>query len=142
METIRFASPFCHQSVFTRRELLETTPFALQYRICSDHRFYLQMYRQGKIFAYCSTAVSIYDTSGISSDWKSSIKETIRILEEMPFRDDEAIRQVRRKLAVKEREVFMYKYLWKYIPEKLRQKRRAYMNRKSDWQTEEEFFGK
>ena len=141
LETIRFALPFCHQSTFTRRELLGSVPYSTQYRICSDHRFYLQMYQEGKRFAYYPNAVSIYDINGMSSNWKLACQETIQILEEMPVRDEEAIHLLKKKMETGEREAFLYRHLWRYVPKRIREKRRALMKKNADWKTEEEFFG-
>lgn len=140
LDSIRYALPFSHQSVFTRRDLLGRTPYAPQYRVCSDYQFYLQAYQEGRAFVHFPAAVARYDINGLSSNWKLAYQETIQILEEMPIHDHDAIQQVRKALAAKEREVFLHRYLWKYIPSKLRQKRRVWMNSNTGWTTEE-FFG-
>lgn len=144
LEKIQVELPFCHQSSFTRRELFQNNCYSTQYRICSDHRFYLQLYREGKRFAYFPMEVSIFDLSGISSTmYELAYRETIQILEEMPDRDIEAIRIRTEQNKRRNRAVFLHEHLWKYIPKRLRQKRREWMdkNRKNGWKTEEEFFG-
>lgn len=146
LEDIRFGLPFCHQSTFTRKDLFNNNSYSLRYRICSDHRFYLQMYLEGKKFAYFPDAVSIYDINGISSNSEAAYQDTIRVLEEMPIRDEAAIQrlkhELKEKVKKKNREVFIHEHLWKYVPEKLRAKRRELRNKKAGWKTEEEFFGK
>lgn len=150
LDYIRHRLPFCHQSSFTKRELFHDNLYSVQYRICSDYKFYLQMYRNGKRFVYFPEAVAIFDLNGISNSKGELVyKEMIQILEEMPpFRDEEAIQKLKemqkemlRNETKKHREMFMHQHLWKYIPQTLREKRREMMNKKAGWKTEEEFFG-
>lgn len=142
MEEIRTKLPFCHQSAFTRRELLDEYAYSLEYRICSDYRLYLQMYRDGKRFVYFPETIAIYDTHGVSSDWKLNHRERIRILEETPPRDEEAIRKLKRVLKKKCRAEFMHQHLWKHIPKAIRRKRRSRIDQKAGWKTGEEMFGR
>lgn len=145
LEEIRYSMPFCHQSTFTRREIFNHYSFSLQYKICSDYKFFLELYLDGKKFAYYPNAVAIFDIYGISSNWKLGYQDTIRMLEEMPVRDEMAIQRMKHNLKVaarrEYREQFMHRCLWRYVPEKLRVKRRERMYRKAGWKTEEEFFG-
>lgn len=146
LEDIRFGLPFGHQSTFTRRKLFENNLYSLQYRICSDHRFYLQMYLEGKRFAYFPDAVSIFDINGISSNFELALPDTIRILEDMPIRDEEAIQKTKHELEFRRKkenhEMLMHQRLWRFVPEILRKKRRELMYKKAGWKTEEELFGK
>ncbi|MGN0715103.1 MAG: glycosyltransferase family 2 protein [Anaerovoracaceae bacterium] len=141
LEKIRFGLPFCHQSTFTRKELFDHNVYSLKYRICSAFHFYLQLYREGKKFVYFPAAISIFDTNGVSSNWKQNYQDKIQILEDMPVRDEEAIQRLKETLSQKYRQEFMHQHLWKYVPEKLRMKRRERMRKKAGWKTEEEFFG-
>lgn len=140
LETIRFGMPFCHQSVFTRKDLLESTPFSLQYRILGDYVFFLQSYYAGKKFEYLPIAISIYDTNGISSDVYSRQKEKLKVYENMPVRDEEAIQKVEEWFKAEKKAKFYHEHLWKYIPSKIRRMRHDFLNRKSGWKSEEEFF--
>lgn len=138
LEQIRFFKPFGHQSAFVRKELLLETPFDLRYRICADNHFFLQMYLNKKKFAYVPEAVAIFEVTGLSSDWKNSYEDMLRMHENMPVRDEEAIAWIKKIIEKKNRQEFWHQHLWRYIPESLRRKRRA---RKTGWKTEEEFFG-
>lgn len=146
LEDIRYGLPFGHQSTFTRRELFTNNLYSLQYKISSDYRFYLQMYLKGKKFVYFPDAVSIYDINGLSSNWEMALMDTIRILEEMPYRDDEAIRKIKNELELrkknKDHEMLMHRYLWRFIPQKLKKKRWELKSKKAGWKTAKEFFGK
>ena len=138
--------PFCHQSALTKRELLQNNPYSLQYRICSDHRFYLQMYLEKKKFVYFPEAVSIYDVNGLSSNFEMTLQDVIRILEDMPIRDEEAIQKVKNDLEFRRKnenqEMRTHPHLRRLIPEVLRKKRWEFKDRKAGWKTEKELFGK
>ena len=140
LEMIRERLPFRHQSAFTRRELLVQMPYALEYRVCSDFHFYLKLYRREHQFAYIPIAVCIYDTHGISSQWEKNLGDRIRILEEMPERDDAAILMLQEQVKKKKRSEWLYQHFFRFIPKKLRLMRRKLMNRKSDWKPAEEVF--
>lgn len=140
LEKIRFGMPFCHQSVVTKKELLEAVPFSLQYRICSDYLFFLQMYLEGKEFEYLPMAFTIYDGNGISSDYNACLKEMLKIYEKMPVRDEEAILMVDKCFRKKAKYDFMREHLWNHIPSKLRQIGQDYLRKKAGWKTEEEIF--
>lgn len=143
LEKMRYVFPFGHQSTFTRRKLFENTLYSTQYCINSDYKFYLQMYHDGKVFCYFPAAVSIYDTSGISSHWELTLPEVIKVLEEMPVRDEEAIQIKKQELEVrKKQEKHMLRRIWKCVPQKLREKRWKLKLKNAGWKTEEEFFGK
>lgn len=146
LENIRFSLPFGHQSSFTNRSLFRDRMYSTQYRICSDHAFYLQMYLEGKKFVYLPEAVAIFEINGISANWKAALTETIQIWEEMPVRDEAAIQQLKRVLEEKTKKTehaeFMHRILWRFVPRELRRKRRKLRKLSSGWKTEEEFFGK
>ena len=146
LEDIRYKMPFCHQSALTKRELLQNNPYSLQYRICSDYRFYLQMYLEKKKFVYFPEAVSIYDVNGLSLNFEMTLQDVIRILEDMPIRDEEAIQKVKNDLEFRRKnenqEMRTHPHLRRLIPEVLRKKRWEFKDRKAGWKTEKELFGK
>jgi glycosyltransferase involved in cell wall biosynthesis len=59
--------PFCHQSVFFRRELLQKFPFDLKYRIASDYDQYLRIKNSGAKIKYIPKTVSKVLDGGVSS---------------------------------------------------------------------------
>lgn len=146
LEDIRFSLPFGHQSTLTSRALFTSHLYSLKFKICSDHHFYLRMYLEGKRFVYFPEAISIFDINGISANWKPALQETIRILEEMPVRDTEAIQILKDDLETrtkKETRVkFIHQFVIKFVPQKLRTKRWESKRKKAGWKAEEEFFGK
>lgn len=141
LEWFRYGLPFCHQSVFTRRELFEQNDYSLKYKICSAFHYYLQRYHEGKRFVYVPEAFSVYDVVGVSSNWKLNYQDKIQILEDMPVRDEEAIRQHKQTLArINEKHIFR-DFLRQIIPKGFREKKQLWELRKAGWKTEEEFFG-
>ena len=138
---MRFEMPFCHQSCFTRRELLEENPFSLEYRICSDYLFYLQRYQEHSKFCYIPLTVSIFDINGVSSNAEPRTKELICILDRNPVRDEEAIQHWMNYLKSIHHANFMHRTLWRFIPERMRKMRRLRQKRKQGWKTAEEMFG-
>ena len=66
LDRLRWEMAFCHQSVFIDRELLLDHPYDISYRVCADHRFFLDMYLKGIPFEYRPLPISIYEISGYS----------------------------------------------------------------------------
>lgn len=58
---------FCHQSVLTRKELLQRIRFNTDYTICADYDLYLNAYLNGYKFQHISHPICIYDNNGFSS---------------------------------------------------------------------------
>lgn len=140
IDVIPYKMPFCHQSVFTRRALLEKSPYSLNYRLCSDYRFYLLMYLEGRRFAHLLLAVSIYDINGMSSDYVLTCTEKIKIHKEMPSPNEDAIKGLQEEIERCRQSKSKYLSLFaKLIPQGLRKKRRERMRKAAGWKTEEEF---
>lgn len=144
LESIRFALPFGHQSTLTSRALFANQLYSTAYKICGDHHFYLKMYLEGKRFVHFPEAISIFDIHGISASWKPALLETIRIQEEMPVRDEEAIRKLKDELEARTREEErgrLVRYLMKFVPKSLKMKRWELKRKRDGWKSEAEFFG-
>ena len=58
--------PFCHQSVFTRTELLKKNKFDLDYKICSDFDFYVKLYKKKINYKKLKINISIIASGGLS----------------------------------------------------------------------------
>ena len=68
--------PFCHQSTFVRKEILERYRFDEKYRIIADIDAFLRMYEDGLSFSYKPECVSVFSNDGISQTQRvKSIKE-------------------------------------------------------------------
>ncbi|MFC7338086.1 glycosyltransferase family 2 protein [Haloferula chungangensis] len=58
--------PFCHQSIFCRRELLLERPFNPKYNIVADYEFILWAYSNGRTFHEMDYEVSQVEPGGVS----------------------------------------------------------------------------
>lgn len=75
INTIKQRLPFCHQSSFTKTELLKNDKFNLQYKIAADYNFFYRLYKAQYSFSYQDIDISIFEgISGISS---TSLKNLI-----------------------------------------------------------------
>ena len=140
LKEIRKGLPFCRQSTYTRRALLIDTPYSLKYRICSAFHSYLQFYREGRKFVYLPFPMSVFEMNGVSSNWKANLGDKIQILEDMPVRDEETIQGLKKTIKRMQWSEFMHKAFFRFIPEKLRRRRRRRLARKAGWKTAEEIF--
>jgi len=53
--------PFCHQSCFVRRDLMQKYRFDLSYRIIADHDLFYRMYKDGIVYQYIEETVARYN---------------------------------------------------------------------------------
>lgn len=56
--------PSCHQSIFVRRDILVSTPFNLNFKICADCDSFVRIRKAGYIFKYNPIFVARYDAVG------------------------------------------------------------------------------
>ena len=63
---ITYKNPICHQSVFTRTEILKEYRFDTNYRIVSDYDLFLRLYLNKKNFKKENFPISIFDFTGFS----------------------------------------------------------------------------
>lgn len=78
---------FCHQSVFTRREMLLAVPFDTSHRLSADYKSFILLYRRGARFRYADLSVAIFDTEGVSNTQRSrGLRDNISVVwETIPF---------------------------------------------------------
>ena len=141
LEKFNRGLPFCHQSTFTRTELLVKAPYSLKYRICSAFHCYFRLYREGRRFVYLPIAMSVFDTHGVSSNWRPNYQDKLAILEDLPQRDEEAIQRIKSIIRKKEQQEWLHRHFFRFIPKKLRLVRRRRMYIRQGWKTAEEMFG-
>lgn len=141
LDTIDESMPFCHQSVFAKGKLHKATPYSTEYVINSDYLFYYQQYQEGKTFAYIPKPFSVFDRGGgISSNAVLSAQERLKIQEERPVRNEVLIQKRRNLLKRYKRVEFIYHHFYRYLPEKIRLKRRDAIREKQGWKHKEAFF--
>ena len=140
LERMRDRLPFCHQSVFAKKDLYEKLSYPLQYRLCSDYAFFFHWYQEKKRFVYLPIAICIFDRHGVSSDGKAVAQELLKIHEDMPVRDEETIQMLKKEVAGYNKKPSASRRIWeRLVPPQIRKKRRMYILRKKGWLTAEEF---
>ncbi|MBT1443001.1 glycosyltransferase [Shewanella sp. JM162201] len=94
--------PFCHQSVFTRTELLKKFPFDPEYPRVADQKLYMEILTSGYKFKYFPEAISTVVAEGFSSSqMNKTISEQINLkLEFHLITKADAIRVKFRMLAI------------------------------------------
>lgn len=70
-DTFQFKMPFCHQSAFTKSDVLRKYKYNEHYKISADHDFYLRCYRNGLKMHYIAKAFSIFELGGASTGERS-----------------------------------------------------------------------
>lgn len=73
--------PFCHQTLFTRTNLMKEKLFDTSYRLAADHNFILKMYKEQKIFDCIDRTLAIFTLGGFaeSNEFLMNI-ESLKIL--------------------------------------------------------------
>ena len=73
--------PFCHQSSFVKSRLLKKNKFDLQYKICADFNFFLNMYKSKKVFKKLDDIFCIVEGEGLSDKSRFRVfNENLKIL--------------------------------------------------------------
>lgn len=84
---------FCHQALFTKKELLLKYPFNLNHSMSADFAFVKKMWKLGFEFMHINETIAIFDSNGISNqqtnkgllDNISVIKEQDSLFERILF---------------------------------------------------------
>lgn len=72
---------FCHQSALIRRDYLLTHPYSTQYRIASDHDFFLRAFRAGAHFKRVPAIICIFDMEGLSvCNYQLTLREATDVI--------------------------------------------------------------
>lgn len=66
----------CHQSIFSKRDLLLKYPFDLGFRLCADRDWLIKVLYDDYKIEYCNYLICRYDTTGISSNPVDFMKES------------------------------------------------------------------
>lgn len=69
----------CHQSIFTKRELLKKYPFDLQYKLCADRDWLIKALQEKHYIEYVNETICKYDTTGQSSNPEKFMQESQKI---------------------------------------------------------------
>ncbi|MFV0484036.1 MAG: glycosyltransferase family 2 protein [Bacteroidales bacterium] len=72
---------FCHQSAFTKTNLLRKIPFDTNYKMSADLDFFKRCYDEGYTFLKLPLLITIYDLTGISNTNRvAGLQENIQII--------------------------------------------------------------
>lgn len=71
--------PFCHQSTFVRRSVLEANLFDLSFKVSADHNQFYTLYINNYKFLHVPEIVAIFDTTGVSGYTIRGFKDVARI---------------------------------------------------------------
>lgn len=72
---------FCHQSAFTRCELLKQTPYDLEYRLSADFDFYKKIYKKRITFTHINIPLVVYDMTGLSNSQRAKgLTENLKVV--------------------------------------------------------------
>ncbi len=69
----------CHQSLFTKRRFLVENVFDLDYKICADRDWFIRILKQHAKGEFVNVVICNYDTSGVSSNYRSFAAESLNI---------------------------------------------------------------
>lgn len=73
--------PFCHQTLFARRIIMQEELFDTGYRLAADHNFIISMYKKEKKFFYIDKTLAIFSLGGFAESNELLMNiESIKIL--------------------------------------------------------------
>lgn len=61
----------CHQSVFSKKILLERFPFDLTFKVCADRDWMIRSLRAGASYRKMNIVIAYYNIDGLSSNYKN-----------------------------------------------------------------------
>lgn len=75
---------FCHQALFTRTELLKTTPFDTTHPLSADFKFVKQMYKANVPMLHAPVIIAHFDTTGASNQRvNKGLEDNIAVIKEL-----------------------------------------------------------
>jgi glycosyltransferase involved in cell wall biosynthesis len=76
--------PFCHQSTFSKRTLMQQYEFDEKYKMSADLKFFKQCFLSGRHFAKANIPVCIFNLQGVSNHNRAAgLRENIAIINEL-----------------------------------------------------------
>ena len=60
--------PFCHQTLFTRTDIIKQIPFDTNFKIAADHDFIMKMYLDDRNFHYINHTIAIFGRGGFAEN--------------------------------------------------------------------------
>lgn len=75
LTTISYQIPFCHQSVFTRSDIIKKNPFDILFKVVADYNMFRHLYFDGIKFMEVPHIISCYSPDGGFSRKRMVLKE-------------------------------------------------------------------
>ena len=75
LSTISYQIPFCHQSVFTRADIIKKNPFDISLKVVADYNMFRHLYYEGIKFKEVPFIISCYSPDGGFSRNRVILKE-------------------------------------------------------------------
>ncbi len=75
LDSISYQIPFCHQSVFTRTDIIKNNPFDISFKVVADYNMFRQLYFDGIKFLEVPHIISCYSPDGGFSRNRMILKE-------------------------------------------------------------------
>ena len=94
-----FLMPFCHQSTFVKRELIDKIKFDLKYEISSDFDFFMKCFRKNKQFFNLNMIISKTLSGGFSDKNRNKVfDENLKIIKENQYSSILLIKILKKKM--------------------------------------------
>ena len=75
---------FCHQSGYTRTQILREHPFDLRFKLSADFYFFKYCYQKGYHFTHIPEPLTIYDRNGVSNTHRLvGLYDNVRVIKEL-----------------------------------------------------------
>lgn len=106
---------FVHQSSFVHASEAKELLFDLKYHLAADYNMMLTLKKQGKVFSYVKTPISLYDTNGVSAQSREEhIYEMMCI--ENPGKEVDNRLYARRKNRIINVKLIVFSIVHKFFP--------------------------
>ncbi len=82
--------PFCHQTLFTKTDIMKKELFDTSFRLAADHNFIIRMYTEKKVFDYIDRTLAIFSLGGFAESNKFLMNiESLKVLLDHKVPEDE-----------------------------------------------------
>lgn len=73
--------PFCHQTLFTKTDIMKNELFDTSFTLAADHNFIVKMYQENRIFFYIDRVIAIFAPGGFATSHQLLMNvESLKVL--------------------------------------------------------------
>lgn len=72
----------CHQSIFSKRELLLKYPFECKYKYCADRHWLYTCFSNKVSIKHIDEVIGNYDMTGVSSEWSNFSGDSLNVVKD------------------------------------------------------------